>query len=102
MTLGGAAIAAEAGEVQAGEGPDLLTTVLFTATIAALVILTLGVLYLSATSFLDKRAESEARKKYNEAQKARELQAANAGKPKVKRRRMQDELSRGGGKGFGG
>ena len=43
MTLGGAAIAAEAGEVQAGEGPDLLTTVLFTATIAALVILTLGV-----------------------------------------------------------
>ena len=43
MTLGGAAIAAEAGEVQAGEGPDLLTTVLFTATIAALVILTVGV-----------------------------------------------------------
>ena len=42
-TLGGAAIAAEAEEVQAGEGPDLLTTVLFTATIAALVILTLGV-----------------------------------------------------------
>ena len=42
-TLGGAAIAAEAGEVQAGEGPDLPTTVLFTATIAALVILTVGV-----------------------------------------------------------
>ena len=29
------------------------------------------VLYLSATSFLDKRAESEARKKFDEAQKAR-------------------------------
>ena len=39
---------------------------------------------------------------FNSCWFSRELQAANAGKPKVKRRRTQDELSRGGGKGFGG
>ena len=40
---GGAAFAAEVGDAQVSQGPDLLTTVLFSATILALLILTVGV-----------------------------------------------------------
>ncbi|CAL5220370.1 g2372 [Coccomyxa viridis] len=102
LCTGGGALASEAGDALVSQGPDLLTTVLFSATSLALLILSVGVVYLSVVSFFDKRAETEARKKFDEVQKSRELQAANPGKPKVKRRRTQDELSRGGGKGFGG
>ncbi|CAK0782976.1 hypothetical protein CVIRNUC_006171 [Coccomyxa viridis] len=97
LLVGGAARADEEGFSQ---GPDVLTSVLFTLTAVALGVLSLGVVYLSATSFLDKRTENEARKKFDAAAKTRELQEATAGKVKVKRRRP-DELSRGGGKGFG-
>ncbi len=43
LLTGSAAIAAEGGDAQASLEPDLLTTILFSATILALVILTVGV-----------------------------------------------------------
>ncbi|BDA45708.1 hypothetical protein COCOBI_07-4950 [Coccomyxa sp. Obi] len=82
-----------------GEPTDVLITGIFVVVIVALAIVTLGVAYLSISSFLDKRAEEEDKKKFEAAQRNRDLQALGINRPK--RKRSSDEMTRGGGKGFG-
>ncbi|KAK9828524.1 hypothetical protein WJX72_000578 [[Myrmecia] bisecta] len=80
-----------------------LGLVAFTTAIAALVIVTLGVLYLSLSQYLDTRKEREDRESYEQSLKDREYAksvapkaGAKAGKP-VKRKKVSSK----GGKGFG-
>ncbi|CAL8470711.1 g10253 [Coccomyxa elongata] len=82
-----------------GEPTDYLITGIFAVVIMALAIVTIGVAYLSLSSFLDKRAEEEDKKKFEAAQRDRDLQALGINRPK--RKRSSDEITRGGGKGFG-
>ncbi|KAK9904328.1 hypothetical protein WJX75_009290 [Coccomyxa subellipsoidea] len=89
----------EAADASSAPPTDYLITGIFTVVVLALVIVTVGVAYLSLTSFWDKRAEDEDKKKFEAAQRDRDLQALGVQRPK--RKRSVDEVSRGGGKGFG-
>ncbi|EIE22717.1 hypothetical protein COCSUDRAFT_66359 [Coccomyxa subellipsoidea C-169] len=89
----------EAADASSAVPTDYLITGIFTVVILALVIVTVGVAYLSLSSFFDSRAEEEDKKKFEVAQRDRDLQALGVQRPK--RKRAPDEAIRGGGKGFG-
>ncbi|KAK9845408.1 hypothetical protein WJX81_005777 [Elliptochloris bilobata] len=81
------------------QSADWLTSIIFILAVLALTLVTLGVLYLSLTSWLDKRTENKDRARLAQSEKDRKLQAL--GVTPRPRKKVSDAPTRGGGKGFG-
>ncbi|CAG9461916.1 unnamed protein product [Pedinophyceae sp. YPF-701] len=82
--------------------PDPLVTFLFVIAVAALVVVTGGVVYLSFTSWQDQRKEDADRAAYEQGERMRQYNESVRGPPRRKSKKRDDDgPSRGGGSGFG-
>lgn len=79
---------------------DPVITAVFSVAIVALSVLTLGVAYLSLTSWIDSRNEEAERKRAEAAERSRALNPSQRSVPRRKAKAADALTSRGGGKGF--